>query len=110
MPDLDLKTIGERVLTQRNNLGFSRDQLAEKVGISVKFCSDIEHGLRGMSYQTIYNMARALHFTADFLLTGVERDNEMAVESIVGMIQKCPTRKLKYIEGIILNFMEAEDE
>jgi transcriptional regulator with XRE-family HTH domain len=109
MLDLDLKIIGERIRTQRKGLGYSRDQMAEAAGVSAKFCSDIELGLRGMSYQTLYDISRTLHLTADYVLTGIENDTEKNIELIIGMLQKCKPDKIKYIEGIVRNFMEAVD-
>ncbi len=43
-----LKQIGKRIRSQREFLGLSRDELAESMGVSVNFCSDIELGKKGL--------------------------------------------------------------
>ena len=47
--ELDYKAIGARIRAKREQMGYTREQLAEKLDISSKFCSDIELGARGMS-------------------------------------------------------------
>ncbi len=49
--DLNIE-IGERVKKACNEIGFSRDKLAEMLGISSLFLGYIECGERGMSLQT----------------------------------------------------------
>ncbi|MBR6779852.1 MAG: helix-turn-helix transcriptional regulator [Clostridia bacterium] len=69
--DLNLE-IGERVRTTRISRGFSRDELAELLGISTLFLSYIECGQRGMSLLTLQNMCKILKVSADYLLLGKE--------------------------------------
>ncbi len=69
--DLNLE-IGERVRLTRVSRGFSRDQLAEMLGISTLFLGYIECGQRGMSLLTMQNMCKILKVSADYLLLGKE--------------------------------------
>ena len=52
MEELNFIEIGARIRAGREELGLTREQLAEQLEISAKFCSDIELGLRGISVKT----------------------------------------------------------
>lgn len=43
----------ERIRTQRELLGYTREKLSEKLNVSAKFCSDIELGVKGRIYPDI---------------------------------------------------------
>lgn len=60
--------IGGRVRRARRAMGLSRDELSEILGISTLFLGYIECGQKGMSLETLCNMCRALHVSADYLL------------------------------------------
>ena len=45
MKAIDYKEMGLRIRKQRKLLGYSREQLAEALDVSTKFCADIELGL-----------------------------------------------------------------
>lgn len=51
--DPNYSEIGSRIREQREYLGLSREAFAEKIGVTPKFCSDIELGLKGMSLPTL---------------------------------------------------------
>ena len=64
--------IGERVRLTRISRGYSREELAEYLGISALFLGYIECGQRGMSLMTMQNMCRVLNVSADYMLLGKE--------------------------------------
>lgn len=67
--------IGNRVKTLRIDKGMSREQLAERAKISSKFIYDIEHGVKGMSADTLSKLAKALGQSCDFLVNGEQEDD-----------------------------------
>ena len=46
---MDWMAIGSRIRTQREYLGYTREQFAELLDVTPKFCSDIELGAKGIS-------------------------------------------------------------
>ena len=50
---MDWTVVGSRIRKQREYLGYTREQLAEQLDVSTKFCSDIELGVKGMSIPTL---------------------------------------------------------
>ena len=107
MPEINLKEIGQRIRGQRELLGYTREDLAEAVGVTPKFCSDIELGLKGMSIQTLFNFSNILKTTTDYILERVYTDINVA--PVVNMLKTCSPDKLEYAKDIIKTFVLAVD-
>ena len=67
-----MSTLGERIRIKRTDLGWTQDQLAQKVGLSKGFLSDIENGKRKISAENLLGIAHALNLSLDFLMKGSE--------------------------------------
>lgn len=67
---LDLLQMGERIRQCRELKSMTREQLAERLDVSVKFLADIERGSKGMSLQNFYLLIQILDTSADYLLSG----------------------------------------
>lgn len=68
--DGDETTMGGRIMLLRSELGYSRECLAEIVGISAKFLYEIETDRKGFSAQILMRLAKALGVTSDYIITG----------------------------------------
>ena len=99
------KEIGLRIRKQRELLGYTREQLAEKLDISPKFCSDIEIGAKGMSIETLQKISKELLVTTDYIIFGKHPVDDKG--DIINLISMCPDEKLPYLENIIRNFIKA---
>lgn len=100
-----LKQIGRRVRRQREALGYTRDDIAGKLDISVNFCSDIELGKKGMSVDTLSRMAKVLRVSVDYIVNGTTAANDTS--AITAMLESCEKEKLHYLEEIIKTFIKA---
>jgi len=105
--ELDFKKIGQRIRSQREFLGYTREQFAEIIDKTPKFCSDIELGIKGMSLQTLNEIGNKLKLSADYILYGITSDKEN--NPINKMLASCPADKRKYAEQILKNFLQALD-
>lgn len=105
--ELDNKMMGQRIRNQREFLGYTREQFAELIEKTPKFCSDIELGLKGMSLQTLTVMCGTLKLSADYILYGITAEKENSPLS--RMLASCPANKRKYAEQILKNFLQAID-
>ena len=65
---MDYKKLGTRIREERQNMNLTQAQLAEAVSISDTFMGAIERGERGLSVETLVNIANILHVTVDYLL------------------------------------------
>jgi len=105
--DLDFKFIGQRIRHQREFLGYTREQFAELINKTPKFCADIELGVKGFSLQTLNQIGNNLKLSADYILYGISIDKEN--NPINKMLSSCPANKRKYAEQILKNFLQALD-
>lgn len=99
--------IGGRIRQQRESIGLSREQFAEKIDITPKFCSDIELGIKGMSVSTLCKIAKTLHLSTDYILFGSEKNS--LDSSLIALLENCSETERYYAEQIMLAFLSAMD-
>src|SRR2546422_665447 len=73
---------GERIKNRRLEMKLTQDELAQKVGISKGFLSDLENGKRGVGAGTLLDIGRVLGISLDYLMKGEPNEIE-AVSSEV---------------------------
>ena len=103
---MDLVAIGRRIRGQREQFGYTRESFAEKLGITPKFCADIELGNKGMSIQTLCKISSILKLSTDYILFGGTQQ-EHAFSSL--LLQRCTPLEQKYAEEILKTFLIAMD-
>jgi transcriptional regulator with XRE-family HTH domain len=65
---MELNNLGKRIKSERQKLGITQEELAEKVDISKNFMSLIENG-KNMSVETLLKIANAFGVSVDYLLS-----------------------------------------
>jgi len=114
--ELDLKAIGRRIRFQREQLRMTREQLAEKLEVSAKFCADIEYGMKGMSMTTLNNLSEILNLSTDYILKGNnsinagETQNRDIIESVVATLNTCSRTQLGRVEQLLRIFVASINE
>ena len=68
---MDAQKVGKRIQEARLLRGMTQAALAEKVGLSVKYISNIECGFKTPKLSTFVDLANALECDADSLLCDV---------------------------------------
>lgn len=66
---MELKLMGQRVKAAREQKGYTQEQLAEKLNLSVQHVSVIERGVKAPKLETFVKIANELNVNADFLLS-----------------------------------------
>lgn len=92
----NLKLMGFRVSTQRRQLKITQEELAEKVGVSVKHISAIETGRSKPNIQLLYDIASTLNVTIDYFTLGVVKKNNF--EEIEEYLRECTEDELAIIK------------
>lgn len=111
MKTIQYKEMGARIRAQRERLGYTREQLAEKLDVSTKFCSDIELGIKGISIQTLAKLSDLLCLRTDYILFGEEQpDHTPELEMMNTLIQKCPAQHQNDLLTIIHAFIHTLSE
>jgi transcriptional regulator with XRE-family HTH domain len=65
---MDKLTMGDRIREARKKLGFTQDQLSEKLDVTLTYISEIERGLKMPSMQLFIKLVEILDVSADYLL------------------------------------------
>jgi len=100
--------IGKRIRQQREFLGYTREQFSELLGVTPKFCSDIELGVKGMSVPTLCKISSHLKLSVDYILFGAEGEEPPA--QVVQMLCHCSPQQKKYAEELLKIFILASDK
>lgn len=69
------KEIGHRISTLRQENKITQAQLAEKLDISVKHCSEVERGLSCLSLEKLIALCSILSTDLDYLIRGIDKRN-----------------------------------
>lgn len=101
---LDIQ-IGQRVRTKREQKKMSREKLAECIDVSPQFLAQIELGRRGMSSATLFKICNALSSSADYILLGKDRENDLS--SFYEMLSNLDPKYLAYAEDLLKTFILA---
>ncbi len=65
---MDYELLGKRIRRQRQDVGWTQEQLAERINVSTSYVGHIERGSRKASIDTLVDIANAMGVTADYLL------------------------------------------
>jgi transcriptional regulator with XRE-family HTH domain len=63
-------TLGERIKSIRQSLGWTQDRLAQLAEISKSFLSEVENNKVSVSGETLLKIAQALNASLDYLMKG----------------------------------------
>ncbi len=101
-------SMGERIRKRREELNISREQFAEMLDITTKFCSDIESGARGVSIKTLMAISDCLKLSTDYILFGDVPQTSDQV--FIQVINKCPDSKRNILLDIINKIINSYTE
>ncbi|MGN0599965.1 MAG: helix-turn-helix domain-containing protein [Oscillospiraceae bacterium] len=101
------KEIGRRIRQHRELLGYTREQFAEKMEISVRFAADIELGNRGMSIETLIKICEMFSVSADYLIFGKEKTENENYREINEKLSLIEEKNLPYAEELLRIFAKA---
>ena len=104
---MDWTNVGSRIRRQREYLGYTREQFAELLDVTPKFCSDIELGVKGMSVPTLCKIANSLRLSTDYILFG--RTEIKPDDSVALLLQSCDQTERRYAEEILKVLLLAMD-
>ena len=94
-----MEIVGNNLRTYRTMRHMTQEELAEKVGVSISFCANIERGKKGISMFVLRDFADALDITVNQLLYD-HKDNQH-IENIVVLLQDKSVSYLSWLEQVI---------
>ncbi len=104
---MDLKAVGRRIKTKREEKGLTQEKLAEIVNLSPVHVSVIERGIKVPKLSTFVDIANALDVSADALLVDVvEHVSEGVLDELGLDIMSLPAKERTKLLNIIRTLME----
>ena len=100
--NIDYKLIGERIKRVRKSNGMTQDLLAEKLGVSIGYVSQVERGITKISLDLLGAISSALECDiASFIAESATNSSDYMESELLGEIRKLDGKKKKYILEII---------
>ena len=103
---IDYKQLGNRVAKERKKNKLTQEQLAEKIGMTNNYISNIENNYSIPSLETLIKICEELNITPDSLLIGTVYSSEKYMaDEITNKINKLDDKEkrlvAKYIDWIL---------
>lgn len=76
MEDL-LKEIGKRISDLRKSLGYTQEQVAELMDVSVQMISNLERGNKAIRIDNLLKISKILGVSTDYILSGMQSESEL---------------------------------
>lgn len=100
MKELSLEQVGVRVKRVRTQRGYTREEFAEKVGISPQFLAEIENGKKGMSADTLFKICNRFDLSSDYILMGRPLADKLS-DPIQDALKNFPEPFIELTEDVI---------
>ncbi|AVX19643.1 MULTISPECIES: helix-turn-helix domain-containing protein [Carboxydocella] len=111
--EINNKEIGQRIRTEREKLGLSREEFAEIIELSDYYVGQLERGERQMSLPVLAKVANCLHVSLDFLVFGKTAYNNYYIHDVGNaynyvsdieineLLNKCSPKELELVKKLI---------
>lgn len=108
--NVDYEKIGKRIQSARKSKNLTQEYLAEKMGVSSNYISNIERSRSKPSIDTLVDICNVLEVTADYvLLDSVYASKEMMVDEIAEKLKKCSDKNIRIISSIISTILQEQE-
>lgn len=97
--------MGLRIREKRELLRMSRETLAELTDISPTFLSDVENGMKGISFTTLQKMCAVLHTSADYLVLGTTEHTDTS--RLCELLEHIDQEYLPMVEELICTYIKS---
>ena len=72
-----------RIRKAREDMGYTREQFAEKLDVSVSYLAELERGRTGISVKMLIRVCNVLGLSSDYVLFGSQRaGDELRLDAI----------------------------
>lgn len=99
MSDTNLAEIGKRIQSRRKQQGYTQEQLAEMMNVSIQMVSNLERGNKAIRIDNLINLSTILEISTDYILTGKETTDD--IDTLTTRIVNLPDRDRRMIETLV---------
>ena len=103
MSSVDLNEIGRRIQNRRKQRGYTQEQLAEMMNVSIQMVSNLERGNKAIRIDNLINLSQILDVSTDYILLGKETTED--ISTLTSRISKLPPKDRKTVEMLIEYFL-----
>ena len=75
---MHLREIGKRISDRRKSLGYTQEQLAEMMDVSIQMISNLERGNKAIKIDNLLKVSKLLQVSTDYILTGEQSESEIS--------------------------------
>ena len=104
---VNLKEIGKRIQNCRKQQGYTQEQLADLMNVSIQMVSNLERGNKAIRIDNLVSLCRILNVSTDYILTGKETPNDW--NTLAFRIASLSHRDQKMIETLITYCLAEEN-
>ena len=98
--EIQINNMGHTLKQARLKMGYTRDQLSERVGISHRYLTAIENEERRPSYEVLSRLLRNLGLSADSIFYP-EKEADPEEQQLLRLLQQCSERDRKVVKSVI---------
>ncbi len=95
-----------RIRKAREDMGYTREQFAEKLDVSVSYMAEVERGRTGISVKMLIKICDLLGLSADYILFGTNRDTDTM---ILDKIHRIDNKYIPLLNKIITEILALSD-
>ena len=99
MKEADLTGIGRRIQQRRKQQGYTQEQLAEMMNVSIQMVSNLERGNKAIRIDNLINLSQILDISTDYILTGKETAGD--IQALTARIARLPEKERKMLKMLV---------
>lgn len=107
MNEADLRGIGRRIQSRRKQLGYTQEQLADLMNVSIQMVSNLERGNKAIRIDNLIHLSRILDISTDYILTGKQTADD--ARSLTERICRLPDKERRMIEVLVEHCLSEEE-
>ena len=96
-----------RIRNARENMGYTREKIAELLDVSVSYMAEVERGRTGISVKMLLKICEVLGLSADYILFGNERDDD---NIILSKIHRIDNKYMPLLNDVISNLLVLSNQ
>ena len=108
MEKKQLIEIGQRLRQRRQELGLTREKMAELADIGTGYYGQLEVGTSQMSIDTLIKLSQSMHLPMEYILFGTG-DAPGDASAVQDLLSRCTPRELKLAEDVLKLFLMKAD-
>ncbi len=103
----DYKSLGERLLKIRRNMGLSQEETAWAAGLSTRTYADIERGTVNARLDTILRICKVFRITPNDILVSEQDPDIIDMDKLDNLLKNLTEKQQKIAYKILMLYAEA---